>query len=117
MKFELTRNGMVVTTTFAPVSITSILTFVATYARVPSLVIAIPRGPTSTGMVAITVFVPRSITEKELPFWLVTYTSEPSGVIASPEGATPTGIVATMVLLAVLITDTVLLTLPAPFAT
>ncbi len=80
----------------------------ATRARLPSGLTAIPVGFCPTGIVAITVFVAASMTETVPPVAsrLVTYTRLPSGLTLTPKGAKPTGMVATMVLVLRSMTDT-----------
>ena len=79
----------------------------ATYAFVPSGVMAMPRGEDPTVTVAVTVLDVVEMTETLL-FPAVTYTFAPSGVIARRLGVLLIGIVAITVLVAVAITDTLL---------
>jgi hypothetical protein len=74
----------------------------ATYTFVPSGVIAISRGPNSTGTVSVTVLVFVLIAETLLPF--TTYTIVPAGLTTILSGGAPKGTVAIKVLVFVLIT-------------
>src|SRR5690606_7151694 len=65
-------------------------TSLATYILLVLGFTATPRGKTPTSTVAITSFVPPSITETELPPLLTTYTRLVTGFTATPYGPLPT---------------------------
>jgi hypothetical protein len=66
----------------------------ATYTKPLDGLIATPDGPSPTGIVATTLLVAGSITERVFRLEILTYTKPLDGLIATPDGPTPTGIVA-----------------------
>ena len=86
---------MVFTTAFVAVLITETLCEVefATYTRLPSAFIEIPKGPEPTVVVAITVFVAVLTTETVPAPEFAVYNLLPSGLIVIPVGPAPTFIV------------------------
>src|SRR6185503_13976865 len=106
-------TGTVAVTVFVVVLITDRVfePLLATYNRLPSLLMVMPQGFWPTAMVASTLLVAVLITATVPEPVLVTYNRLPSGLMAMPLGPTEplTGMVVDSVLEIVLITDTVLL--------